>query len=101
MDTKSDSPTWVIIPEEGTVHVWLEHPPSRLEWDEIESTLTRYAPHAGLLELEGPGWSTPSTWRMARVLQEAFREDGVEVESRSATLSHLAILEENERAAPR
>ena len=84
------SASWVVAPEERTVHLWLEHPPSILEWDEIEAALVRCLDSAERVEFGGPGWSTNRDLRMARLLKAELQSWGLVVEARSPALD-LAI----------
>ena len=90
MLTTGSSASWVVAPEERTVHLWLEHPTSILEWDEIEAALVRCLDSAERVEFAGPGWSTSRALRMARLLKVELQGRGLAVEARSPALD-LAI----------
>ena len=81
--------SWVVVPEDRTVHVWLEFPPSIAEWFDIEAALRWYVQTAKRVELAGPGWSTPRAWRMARILEQELRQTGVTVETKSPALASV------------
>ena len=86
MSTTGSGANWVIVPEQRTIHLWLEHPPSVVEWDEIEAALIRYVDGAERVEFEGPGWSTGRSWRMAEMLKAELERQGLVVEATSPTL---------------
>jgi hypothetical protein len=69
---------WVIVPERGAVHVWLDQPASILDSYDIVDRAEDFLADANVLLLEGPGWRTPRTWKMARLLKEHASGHGVE-----------------------
>jgi hypothetical protein len=69
---------WVVVPERGAVHVWLERPPDVIDGYEIVDRTDAFLDDADVLLLEGPGWCTPRTWKTARLLREHASGHGVE-----------------------
>jgi hypothetical protein len=69
---------WVVVPERGAVHVWLERPASVIDGYDIVDRTDAFLEDANVLVLEGPGWHTPRTWKTARLLREHASNHGVE-----------------------
>ncbi|HSL77234.1 MAG TPA: hypothetical protein VK867_09825 [Candidatus Limnocylindrales bacterium] len=69
---------WVIVPERRAVHVWLERPTSVIDGYEIVDRAEDFLTDADVIVLDGPGWSTPRTWKTARLLREHASGHGVE-----------------------
>jgi hypothetical protein len=89
MTIRKGPANWVVVPEDRTVHVWLESPPSVAEWFDIEAALRWYVLTADRVELAGPGWSTARAWRMARILEHELRQAGMTVEAKSPALASV------------
>ena len=87
MFTSGGNANWIVAPEQRTIHVWLERPPSVVEWDEIETVLAGYVDTADRVELGGPGWSTARSRRMADILAGELETRGLTVECISPALT--------------
>jgi hypothetical protein len=77
---------WVVIPEHGAVHVHLDQPIEVIDSYDVVDRADEFLPNADVLILEGRGWSTPRTWKTARVLRERASSYGVETIIDSPTL---------------
>jgi hypothetical protein len=77
---------WVVVPERGAVHVSLERPPGVLDGYEIVERADEFLTEADVLVLEGGGWSTPRSWKTARLLRDRARGYGVETVIESSVL---------------
>ena len=69
---------WVVVPERGAVRVWLERPATVIDSYDIVERAEAFLDDVDVLLLEGPGWSTPRTWKTARLLREHASGHGVE-----------------------
>jgi hypothetical protein len=86
MSTDGSNADWIVVPEQRTLHLWLEHPPSVTEWDEIEASLVYRVDGADRVEFGGPGWATTRSWRMAKLLKAALELHGLTVAAKSPAL---------------
>ena len=88
-DLQQEAPTWVVVPEESAVRVWLEHPPSHAGWLRILEALNDTVAFTDVVVFDGPGWSTPVAWKMARAIQASLLDRGVVVEIQNRQLRRL------------
>ena len=97
MGATSMSPRWVVHPDEGTVHVWVERPPSAIGWERLLDTLSGYVADADLVLLEGPGWRTSFAHEVATVLQGTLAQQGVPVVTRTGCEPQRSVTARPER----
>jgi hypothetical protein len=72
-------PRWIVVPEDGTVHVRIEGTPTLEEWDELLDTLHAHVLEADVVVLSGRGWSSRFAREMAEVLADVLADQGITV----------------------
>ncbi len=78
--------------DDEAVHIWLERPPTPLDWAPILDRLEDFADAAHAVVLAGPGWTTPYCWKIARTLSELLPKQGIRVDVESPTLERFAVV---------
>jgi hypothetical protein len=83
---------WVVVPDHGAVHVWLERLPGVIDGYGIVDRTETFLRDASVLLLEGPGWCTPRTWMTAWLLREhaSGHGDDTLIESSVSTIDQHA-----------